>query len=161
MAVPRPREAERERKKHRIGERRIGREKRRVLQTGLWLISTLPTVLQDPAVDSLQTHTLTNPNTQTQTQTHTNPNTHTQTHILISPVCVIQRCVLCAFRGKMPFHHVRAGLLYTGNYLSRSLSETSEAFQLTSISTEELGGEPTCACMEICLLSCVCVCSVC
>ncbi|XP_067113589.1 calcium-binding protein 8 [Osmerus mordax] len=39
----------------------------------------------------------------------------------------------------MPFHHVRAGLLYTGNYLSRSLSETSEAFQLTSISTEELG----------------------
>ncbi|KAF7669109.1 hypothetical protein LDENG_00252200 [Lucifuga dentata] len=39
----------------------------------------------------------------------------------------------------MPFHHVRAGLLYPDNYLSNSLSEGSEAFQLTSISTEELG----------------------
>ncbi|KAI2651318.1 Calcium-binding protein 8 [Labeo rohita] len=39
---------------------------------------------------------------------------------------------------KMPFHHVRAGLLYTDNYLSTSLSETSEE-QLANISTEELG----------------------
>ncbi|KTF89125.1 hypothetical protein cypCar_00020308 [Cyprinus carpio] len=38
----------------------------------------------------------------------------------------------------MPFHHVRAGLLYTDNYLSTSLSETSEE-QLANISTEELG----------------------
>lgn len=51
-------------------------------------------------------------------------------------VCV---CVLC--REKMPFHHVRAGLLYPDNYLSSSLTEGSESFQLTSISTEELGGE--------------------
>lgn len=41
----------------------------------------------------------------------------------------------------MPFHHVRAGLLYPDNYLSSSLTEGSEAFQLNSISTEELGGE--------------------
>ncbi|XP_036974322.1 calcium-binding protein 8 isoform X3 [Acanthopagrus latus] len=40
---------------------------------------------------------------------------------------------------KMPFHHVRAGLLYPDNYLSSSLTEGSESFQLTSISTEELG----------------------
>nr|XP_057942920.1 calcium-binding protein 8-like isoform X1 [Doryrhamphus excisus] len=39
----------------------------------------------------------------------------------------------------MPFHHVRAGLLYPDNYLTSSLTEGSEAFQLTSISTEELG----------------------
>lgn len=45
------------------------------------------------------------------------------------------------YREKMPFHHVRAGLLYPDNYLSSSLTEGSEAFQLTSISTEELGGE--------------------
>ncbi|KAL7853826.1 hypothetical protein AOLI_G00206700 [Acnodon oligacanthus] len=38
---------------------------------------------------------------------------------------------------KMPFHHVRAGLLYTDNYLTHSLSEISEE-QLASISTEEL-----------------------
>ncbi|XP_073791977.1 calcium-binding protein 8 isoform X4 [Danio rerio] len=42
------------------------------------------------------------------------------------------------WRVKMPFHHVRAGLLYTDNYLSTSLSETSEE-QLANISTEELG----------------------
>ncbi|KAJ7996094.1 hypothetical protein DPEC_G00233510 [Dallia pectoralis] len=42
---------------------------------------------------------------------------------------------------KMPFHHVRSTLLYTGSLLSRTLSEGSEAFQLTSISTEELGGQ--------------------
>lgn len=41
----------------------------------------------------------------------------------------------------MPFHHVRAGLLYPDNYLSSSLAEGNEAFQLTSLSTEELGGE--------------------
>ncbi|KAL7844358.1 hypothetical protein SRHO_G00228970 [Serrasalmus rhombeus] len=40
-------------------------------------------------------------------------------------------------REKMPFHHVRAGLLYTDNYLTHSLSEISEE-QLASISTEEL-----------------------
>ncbi|XP_072301928.1 calcium-binding protein 8 isoform X1 [Eucyclogobius newberryi] len=45
------------------------------------------------------------------------------------------RCV----REKMPFHHVRAGLLYPDNYLSNSLAEGNESFQLTSISTEELG----------------------
>uniref|UniRef100_A0AAV2J8S2 EF-hand domain-containing protein n=1 Tax=Knipowitschia caucasica TaxID=637954 RepID=A0AAV2J8S2_KNICA len=39
----------------------------------------------------------------------------------------------------MPFHHVRAGLLYPDNYLSTSLAEGNESFQLTSISTEELG----------------------
>uniref|UniRef100_A0A672R639 Calneuron 1 n=1 Tax=Sinocyclocheilus grahami TaxID=75366 RepID=A0A672R639_SINGR len=41
----------------------------------------------------------------------------------------------------MPFHHVRAGLLYTDNYLSTSLPETSEE-QLANISTEELAPEP-------------------
>ncbi|XP_064860653.1 calcium-binding protein 8 [Oncorhynchus nerka] len=46
-------------------------------------------------------------------------------------------CDLC--REKMPFHHVRSTLLYTGSLLSRTLSEGSETFQLTSISTEELG----------------------
>ncbi|KAI4880575.1 hypothetical protein NFI96_018129 [Prochilodus magdalenae] len=39
---------------------------------------------------------------------------------------------------KMPFHHVTAGLLYKGNYLSRSLSERSESDQLANISVEEL-----------------------
>ncbi|CAL8363166.1 unnamed protein product [Merluccius merluccius] len=38
---------------------------------------------------------------------------------------------------KMPFHHVTAGLLYKGNYLSRSLSE-SDSDVLASISVEEL-----------------------
>ncbi|XP_027004407.1 calcium-binding protein 8 [Tachysurus vachellii] len=37
----------------------------------------------------------------------------------------------------MPFHHVRAGLLYTDNFLTHSLSEISEE-QLAHISTEEL-----------------------
>lgn len=41
----------------------------------------------------------------------------------------------------MPFHHVTAGLLYKGNYLSRSLSERSDSDQLASISAEELDGE--------------------
>ncbi len=44
-------------------------------------------------------------------------------------------------REKMPFHHVTAGLLYKGNYLSRSLSEHSNSEQLASISVEELDGE--------------------
>ncbi|KAG8001808.1 Calcium-binding protein 8 [Nibea albiflora] len=39
---------------------------------------------------------------------------------------------------KMPFHHVTAGLLYKGNYLSRSLSD-SDSDVLASISVEELG----------------------
>ncbi|RXN03882.1 calcium-binding 8 isoform X1 [Labeo rohita] len=39
---------------------------------------------------------------------------------------------------KMPFHHVTAGLLYKGNYLSRSLSEHSNSEQLANISVEEL-----------------------
>ncbi|XP_041092525.1 calcium-binding protein 8-like [Polyodon spathula] len=42
------------------------------------------------------------------------------------------------YRGKMPFHHVTAGLLYKGNYLSRSLSDESDSEQLASISVEEL-----------------------
>ncbi|KAJ4920412.1 hypothetical protein JOQ06_005149 [Pogonophryne albipinna] len=37
----------------------------------------------------------------------------------------------------MPFHHVTAGLLYKGNYLSRSLSD-SDSDVLASISVEEL-----------------------
>lgn len=40
----------------------------------------------------------------------------------------------------MPFHHVTAGLLYKGNYLSRSLSD-SDSDVLASISVEELGGK--------------------
>ncbi len=54
-------------------------------------------------------------------------------------------CLLFLWRVKMPFHHVRAGLLYTDNFLSTSLSETSEE-QLANISTEELGGEWVCVC---------------
>uniref|UniRef100_A0A1A7Y1M8 EF-hand domain-containing protein n=1 Tax=Iconisemion striatum TaxID=60296 RepID=A0A1A7Y1M8_9TELE len=38
---------------------------------------------------------------------------------------------------KMPFHHVTAGLLYKGNYLSRSLSD-SDSDVLATISVEEL-----------------------
>lgn len=40
----------------------------------------------------------------------------------------------------MPFHHVTAGLLYKGNYLSRSLSD-SDSDVLAAISVEELDGE--------------------
>ncbi|CAL1571075.1 unnamed protein product [Knipowitschia caucasica] len=39
--------------------------------------------------------------------------------------------------NKMPFHHVTAGLLYKGNYLSRSMSD-SDSDVLANISTEEL-----------------------
>jgi hypothetical protein len=40
----------------------------------------------------------------------------------------------------MPFHSVTAGLLYKGNYLSQSLSDT-DSDVLASISVEELGGK--------------------
>ncbi|KAJ7995620.1 hypothetical protein DPEC_G00246470 [Dallia pectoralis] len=39
---------------------------------------------------------------------------------------------------KMPFHHVTAGLLYKGNYLSHALSDETDSDQLASISVEEL-----------------------
>ncbi|XP_035647247.1 calcium-binding protein 8 isoform X1 [Oncorhynchus keta] len=42
------------------------------------------------------------------------------------------------YGDKMPFHHVTAGLLYKGNYLSHSLSEDNDSDQLASISVEEL-----------------------
>lgn len=48
-------------------------------------------------------------------------------------------CVV-SLREKMPFHHVTAGLLYKGNYLNRSLSD-SDSDVLASISVEELAGE--------------------
>uniref|UniRef100_A0AAY4AW25 EF-hand domain-containing protein n=2 Tax=Denticeps clupeoides TaxID=299321 RepID=A0AAY4AW25_9TELE len=38
----------------------------------------------------------------------------------------------------MPFHHVTAGLLCKGSYLSRSVSEQSDSEQLATISVEEL-----------------------
>ncbi|XP_054599318.1 calcium-binding protein 8 isoform X2 [Nothobranchius furzeri] len=41
---------------------------------------------------------------------------------------------------KMPFHHVTAGLLYKGNYLSRSLSDSDSDVPAT-ISVEELDGD--------------------
>ncbi|XP_028856492.1 calcium-binding protein 8 isoform X3 [Denticeps clupeoides] len=41
----------------------------------------------------------------------------------------------------MPFHHVTAGLLCKGSYLSRSVSEQSDSEQLATISVEELDGE--------------------
>ncbi|KAG9351593.1 hypothetical protein JZ751_022844 [Albula glossodonta] len=44
------------------------------------------------------------------------------------------------YGAKMPFHHVTAGLLYKGNYLSSSLSDGSDSDQLASISAEELRG---------------------
>lgn len=40
----------------------------------------------------------------------------------------------------MPFHHVTAGLLYKGNYLNRSLSD-SDSDVMASISVEELDGQ--------------------
>lgn len=48
--------------------------------------------------------------------------------------------VVLSLREKMPFHHVTAGLLYKGNYLSRSLSD-SDSDVLASISVEELDGK--------------------
>lgn len=48
--------------------------------------------------------------------------------------------VLSPREEKMPFHHVTAGLLYKGNYLSRSLSD-SDSDVLASISVEELDGK--------------------
>ena len=57
---------------------------------------------------------------------------------ILSPFLFIS-CFL-ANREKMPFHHVTAGLLYKGNYLSQSLSDT-DSDVLASISVEELGGK--------------------
>lgn len=69
-------------------------------------------------------------------------------------VCFIMPCVcgcmFVCFRVKMPFHHVRAGLLYTDNFLAHSLSEISDE-QLAHISSEELDGE----CVSVCLPSCL------
>lgn len=56
------------------------------------------------------------------------------------PPLVSKRFLLLFLREKMPFHHVTAGLLYKGNYLSRSLSD-SDSDVLASISVEELGGK--------------------
>lgn len=68
-----------------------------------------------------------------------------------------------SLREKMPFHHVTAGLLYKGNYLSRSLSEHSNSEQLASISVEELDGEQTltqilCTLFKVKLLTTFCEC---
>lgn len=75
---------------------------------------------------------------------------------VMSLLCVYA-CEVCiyvsfvCFRVKMPFHHVRAGLLYTDNFLTHSLSEISEE-QLAHISTEELDGERVClyVCDSVC-----------
>ena len=48
----------------------------------------------------------------------------------------------------MPFHHVTAGLLYKGNYLSRSLSD-SDSDVLASISVEELDGKASKPCTDL------------
>lgn len=54
---------------------------------------------------------------------------------------LLSKCFfLLSLREKMPFHHVTAGLLYKGNYLSRSLSD-SDSDVLASISVEELDGK--------------------
>lgn len=54
---------------------------------------------------------------------------------------LLSKCLLLSSpREKMPFHHVTAGLLYKGNYLSRSLSD-SDSDVLASISVEELDGK--------------------
>ena len=55
-------------------------------------------------------------------------------------VCFPVNVFFCCLREKMPFHHVTAGLLYKGNYLSRSLSD-SDSDVLASISVEELDGK--------------------
>lgn len=54
--------------------------------------------------------------------------------------CCLNVFPLASLREKMPFHHVTAGLLYKGNYLSRSLSD-SDSDVLASISVEELDGK--------------------
>lgn len=59
-------------------------------------------------------------------------------HPFSQPPTVIVSCA--SVREKMPFHHVTAGLLYKGNYLSRSLSD-SDSEVLASISVEELDGK--------------------
>lgn len=59
----------------------------------------------------------------------------------ICPALVSKRVLVLSPREeKMPFHHVTAGLLYKGNYLSRSLSD-SDSDVLASISVEELDGK--------------------
>lgn len=61
-------------------------------------------------------------------------------NLQVSPAS-LAKCVCVVFpREKMPFHHVTAGLLYKGNYLNRSLSD-SDSDVLASISVEELAGE--------------------
>lgn len=63
-----------------------------------------------------------------------------QMNLHVSP-SFLAKCVCVVFlREKMPFHHVTAGLLYKGNYLNRSLSD-SDSDVLASISVEELAGE--------------------
>lgn len=63
-----------------------------------------------------------------------------QMNLHVSPA-FLAKCVCVIFlREKMPFHHVTAGLLYKGNYLNRSLSD-SDSDVLASISVEELAGE--------------------
>eukprot|EP00063_Salmo_salar_P076539 XP_014051374.1 PREDICTED: calcium-binding protein 8-like isoform X1 [Salmo salar] len=65
---------------------------------------------------------------------------HHEIESLVTASVEVPVTVECSTWGeKMPFHHVRSTLLYTGSLLSRTLSEGSEAFQITSISTEELG----------------------
>lgn len=65
---------------------------------------------------------------------------HSQMNLHVSP-SFLAKCVCVVFlREKMPFHHVTAGLLYKGNYLNRSLSD-SDSDVLASISVEELAGE--------------------
>lgn len=71
---------------------------------------------------------------------------------------LVQTIYVCIvfFSVKMPFHHVRAGLLYTDNFLTHSLSEISEE-QLAHISSEELDGEHVCVHVFIVFISCMAV----
>ena len=61
-------------------------------------------------------------------------------HQLLFGPSLPSKCLPLCLREKMPFHHVTAGLLYKGNCLSRSLSD-SDSDVLASISVEELGGK--------------------
>ncbi|KAK1900577.1 Calcium-binding protein 8, partial [Dissostichus eleginoides] len=71
------------------------------------------------------------------------PKTHT-TSCTFSQATNMMTCTIkqnfTKLQEKMPFHHVTAGLLYKGNYLSRSLSD-SDSDVLASISVEELDGD--------------------
>nr|XP_046151449.1 calcium-binding protein 8-like [Oncorhynchus gorbuscha] len=65
---------------------------------------------------------------------------HHEIESLVTASVEVPVTVECSAWGeKMPFHHVRSTLVYTGSLLTRTLSEGSEAFQINSISTEELG----------------------